>query len=682
MTPRDCFASIRYNQGVFVGTVEFTLLVLLAVILAGPLVAERFRIPGLLGLIFFGMVFGPNVAGWLGRVGLVEDLGSIGILYLMFLAGLSFNLKSFMENRASAVAFGLLGFGIPFVISAWTGVAVLELEVLAALLIGAMWASNTLVAYPEVRAAGLAENRAVRDAVSAGVVADLLSLLVLAVATSQAVIDISNLPEIVQDLVEPPPDFPLWASIPLLVAFCLWVLPRLGEWFFVRVGHSRVQRFLFALAGMAAGAALAVLAGVEGLIGAFLSGLGLNTLVPARSELMDRLDFVGSTVFVPAFLVSIGLSIDPRVFFDFKTLQLGIIFSLLVVVGKSIAVLIAGSLFKLTLDEIGLTASLSFGQAASTLAIAQVGLSLGFFGQDVVNGAILAIVITALATSYGTRLFIRRVPRPVPAPSSIGERIMVDAHRTSSDLDMVMEFAGRIANADVGVLIPFTVPGSGQLESGRNRLTEAEAAAARSGHDAAGTVRVAESFVTGALGLVEENDATLVVLAWSGMRFGGDYVFGTEIDEFGEKSPVPSVAVQMIGPWERVVLVIGNTKVQWHREDAHLAAEIAVRVRPSKESPMLVFGPDPTEIEGEIGELENIEFVKRSFRVRDLVSQIRPDDLVVVPGYVLDDVSLTDQLRLARRLVRNDIAIVAGPNRLSISRAGTPHRMERLIGHG
>ena len=395
-----------------VGTVEFTLLLLLAIILAGPLVAERFRIPGLLGLIFFGMVFGPHVLDWLGRTSLVEDLGSVGIIYLMFLAGLSFNLKAFVENRRSAITFGLLGFAVPFLLSIWVGRNVLDLGVLAAALIGAMWASNTLVAYPDVRAAGLADNRAVRDAVSAGVVADLLSLLVLAVATSHAVIEVSPFEAATGRNPQETPSLPLTIGIPLLVFFTLWVLPRLGNWFFVRVGHSRMQRFLFALVGMAAGATIATISGVEGLIGAFLAGLGLNPLLPARSELMDRLDFVGSAIFIPAFLVSIGLTIDPVAFFDLDTLWLGLLFTGLVVVGKTVAVGIAGRVFRFTFNEIGLMSALSYGQAASTLAIAQVGLQLGLFEQNVVNGAVLAIVLTALLTSFGTQVFIKRVPRP------------------------------------------------------------------------------------------------------------------------------------------------------------------------------------------------------------------------------------------------------------------------------
>lgn len=666
----------------FVGTVEVTLLVLLAVILAGPLVAERFKIPGLLGLIFFGMLLGPNVLDWLGRVGLVSDLGSIGILYLMFLAGISFNLRSFIDNKSSAITFGLLGFGIPFALSIWAGIEVVGLDVLAAMLVGAMWASNTLVTYPDVRSAGLADNRAVRDAVSAGVVADLLSLLVLAIATSRAVIDLSNLPDEVQDLVEPPPEVPLLLTVPLLVGFCLWLLPRIGDWFFVRVGHSRVQRFLFTLAGMAAGASFAVLAGVEGLIGAFLAGLGLNRLVPSSSELMDRLDFVGSTIFIPAFLVSIGLSIDPAVFFDATTLRLGALFAGLVVVGKSLAALVAGGLFRFSFNEIGLTASLSYGQAASTLAIAQVGLRLGFFGQDVVNGAVLAIVITALVTSFSTRFFIRRVPRPVPPPAAIGERVLVDSRRAESDLDAVMEFAGRISQEDGGLLIPFVTPQVGQMESSRARLDEAVASAAAAGHDTEGVARVAESFTAGTLGLVEEVNATLVVLAWSGIRFGSEYLFGHEADAFGERSPVPAIAVQMPKPWKTVVLVVGDTDVEWHREDALLAAAIASRTRKDAEHAIRVLGTDPESVLEEVGGFEEAEIVRHGFRARELVGMIGPDDLVVVPAYVLQDVSLTDQLRLSRKLVQADIAVVAGPNRLTIGRVGAPHRIERLIGHG
>src|SRR5690606_18551805 len=343
-----------------IATVEMTILVLLAAILAGPILGAKLRVPGLLALIFLGMIFGPFGVGWLGRVDLVFDLGAIGILYLMFLAGLGFNLKAFNENRTSALGFGILSFVFPFAFSVIAGQAYFETGILAALLLGSMSASNTLVAYPDVRAAGLEQTRAVRDAMSGGVVADVLALLVLAVATSYAVVEAID-PD---STVGAAPDLPLWLSIPLVVGFALWVLPRVGEWFFVRVGRSRMQRLLFALAAMAAAATLAELGGIASIIGAFLAGIGLNRLVPKNSELMERIDFVGSSVFVPAFLVSIGLRIDPAALVDPRTLLMALVFVGLVLVGKGLAVVLASVLFSYSSAERGLIGSLSIGQAA------------------------------------------------------------------------------------------------------------------------------------------------------------------------------------------------------------------------------------------------------------------------------------------------------------------------------
>ena len=170
------------------GSVELSLLVLLVIILAGPLIAARLRIPSLIGLIAGGMLVGPFVLNWITNDSLLSELGDVGLLFLMFLAGISFDLRAFARNRSNALVYGLLGFIIPFALSIAVAMSFSNLGVLAAALIGAMWASNTLVAYPDVVSAGLQNNRAVTASVSAGVVADLLSLTVLALASSTAVI--------------------------------------------------------------------------------------------------------------------------------------------------------------------------------------------------------------------------------------------------------------------------------------------------------------------------------------------------------------------------------------------------------------------------------------------------------------------------------------------------------------
>lgn len=658
-------------------TLEMTLFVLLAAILSGPILGAKLRIPGLLGLIFMGLVFGPFGLGWLGRVNLVFDLGAIGILYLMFLAGIGFNLKSFSENRRSALGFGLLSFGFPFALSVWFSLETLGVGILGAALIGSMWASNTLVAYPDVRAAGLDDTRAVRDAVSGGVVADVLSLLILAAATAHTAIEVIGSDEAPA---QTPPTVPLWISLPLLALFTLWLLPRLGRWFFVRIGRTRVQRVLFALAAMTAGATLAVIGGISGIIGAFLAGIGLNTLVPRNSELMERIDFLGSTIFVPAFLVSIGLRIDPVAFFDGSTIQLGIAFTGLVVVGKAVAVLVAGLFFRYSFAEAGLITSLSIGQAASTLAIGQVGLALGLFGEQVVNASILAIVFTALLTSFGTQFFIRRHPAPEPSAVVIGDRVLFDAGEDAGDLAPMIAFAGRIARGDDGIAVPFVVAGPGRKEHAQARIREAESVGTEAGYDTTGVVRISDGFTEGTLALTVESDASMVVLAWTGPRPGTDYLFGSDLYGVGSASPVPVAAARLTGPWDRVIAIPGNGEIPWNSDDARLALTVAARVIGRNASvPLLVIADNREMVEAHSEARLDYEFIEARLPGDALLDVITPTDLVVAPSYLLPEMSLPRRIRIAQRLAGHNIAIVAGPGRLAVPRA-TSHALEGILG--
>lgn len=664
-------------MGQLFNTVEMTTLILLVIILAGPIIGAKLRVPGLLALIFLGMIFGPFGTGWLGRTDLVFDLGAIGILYLMFLAGIGFNLNAFNESRTSALGFGLLSFVFPFVLSVAAGLSYFETGILAAALLGSMWASNTLVAYPDVRAAGLEGTRAVRDAMSGGVVADVLSLLVLAVATSFTVVEAID-PD--APGAQTVPTLPLFISIPLLVGFTLWVLPRVGRWFFVKVGRTRVQRLLFALAAMAASAALAVVGGIAGIIGAFLAGIGLNHLVPKNGELMDRIDFVGSSVFVPAFLVSIGLRIDPSALVEIETILMGVVFMLLVIVGKGLAVLVATRFFAYTFAEGGLILSLSIGQAASTLAVGQIGLELGLFSQRVVNASILTIVLAALLTSFGTQYFIKRMPAPTVTRRAIGETVLLDSRAINSDLALTMKFVGRIARVDDGIGVPYVVAPRADKERARTRITAAETAASEAGYDYAGRVRLSDSFHDGTLELIDESDATVVVLDWTGPRLGTAVLFGSELDAIGTESPVPTIAVHLTSPWKRVIVVPGSGQVEWHADDVDLVLTVAERLSAGGDEPLWVIANDETPI-GKHHEMKvEYEFVASHLPGDALVEMLEPTDLVVIPAYLLPGMPLPRRLRLSSRLAEQNMAVVAGPGRLTVSPQSLPHAMERILG--
>ncbi|HUS42648.1 MAG TPA: cation:proton antiporter, partial [Ilumatobacteraceae bacterium] len=595
------------------------------------------------------------------------------------------------------ITFGLLGFFIPFVLSVVVVDQSADIETLGALLIGAMWASNTLVAYSEVQSAGLQSTRSVGAAVSAGVVADLMSLTVLAFATATAVIEIEPLdipfgadiaerlaPEGVQ-ATTPDPALPLWIGLPLLVFVCLWVLPRVADWFFVRVGRTRPQRFVFTLALMAVGATVALLGGMEGLIGAFLAGLGLNRLIPARGPLMERLDFVGTSLFIPVFLISIGLNIDPAVLIDPQTIGLGLLFTGFVLVGKTTAALIAGRVFKLSRDEVGLMSSLSFGQAASTLAIAQVGLTLGMFEQNVVNSAVLAIVITAFITSYATRFFASRVPPVIVDRPPIGQQVLLDARNGTSDLSCLVAFAGGLARPDGGLVIPYGVTGDTPRSDVRAAVDRATAEATADGLDGDGMLRVGDSFTNATINLVAELDASLVLLAWNGPKWAADYLFGNDIDGVGQASPVPTIAAHLVRPWNRVIVQLGQPRTAWQREDVELTANVVRHLRQGSDIELIVLCDDESmrallEHEGDRDrDRERVTVITDRADQEDVFNRVEPTDLLIVPAHIVHDTPPWKLRRRVRLLHDTNLAVVGGPHRLTISQGVTVRPLSTAV---
>jgi Kef-type K+ transport system membrane component KefB len=590
--------------------------------------------------------------------GLIAELGAVGLLYLMFLAGLGFNLSGFAEHRTGALAFGLLAFAFPFVLSIAVGMGLLDYSFAAASLIGAMWASNTLLAYPEAQAAGLTANRAVSIAVSAGVIADVFALTVLAAVTARAALT--------PDQAATRPDFtvPLWIGLPLLALFTLWLLPRIAGWWFAAIGHTRTQRFVFVLGGMGAGALVAELAGIEGLVGAFLAGLGLNRLIPSGGPLMDRIEFFGEALLVPAFLVTVGFSIDPAALFNLDTLWLGLLFTAIVLVGKTGAALAIGLASGMSSAEIGIMSTLGWGHAASTLAISQVAVELGFFDQDVVNAAIVAIVITAVLTSYGTRFFAARLEAPSAVLQPLGRRVLVDARAEEDELESLIEIAGAIAKRDDGLVLPFGVATAEDREQAEAGVRRAVASAEGHGMDSEGIVRVGDSLAHDALNLVEERNASLLVMRWEGPRIPADYVVDSEIDAIGRATPVPAIATHIVGPVERLVVVLGDVSAPWRRDDAELAVTVAARVHRENGTPLLVFTPDP---EFEIGSVTDAEIVPYVEGHRTVLEALQPGDLVVVPTAV-SRLAATISSPIRRRYLNDvSVAVVGGPGRLSVS---------------
>jgi Kef-type K+ transport system membrane component KefB len=367
------------------------------ILVAVPVLCKWARLPPLVGLIAAGALLGPACLGVFPRLrsggsGLIESLSSLGAIYLMFLAGLEIDILSLRRHRVRSALFGLLSFALPFAAGFLLARLCFGYGPLSSFLIGALLSSHTLITYPQVSALSLSRNRAVTGAVGGTVVTDTLALIALAVAeaSTQAAGDALH-----------------WAVFALSMAayFALvaFVLPRVARALFSHLKSDGTSEFLFVLAALLLASYAAELAGLEPLIGAFVAGLALNRLVPENGVLLNRLQFTGNSLFIPFFLVSVGMRADFGSLANRPdALVLALALFAAVVAAKYIAAWAFSRASRFTKAERGLVFGLTVNKAAATVAIATVGASLGLFGDDVLAAAVLIVVGTCLIGAFAT----------------------------------------------------------------------------------------------------------------------------------------------------------------------------------------------------------------------------------------------------------------------------------------
>lgn len=375
-------------------------LLILVIILFAPIILNKIKIPHLLGLIIAGAVIGPNGINLMERDSGIILSGTAGLLYIMFLAGLEIDLADFKKNSKKSLVFGLYTFSIPMVLGILSGYYVLEFSLPTSVLLASMFASHTLIAYPLISKMGVAKNKAVNITVGGTLITDTLALLVLAVIVGMTTGEVNA-------------EFWVRLSISILVfgLIVMLLFPIIGRWFFKRFDDS-VSQYVFVLAMVFLGALLAEIAGIEAIIGAFLSGLALNRLIPHTSPLMNRIEFVGNAIFIPFFLIGVGMLIDYRVFFeDMETIKVAAVMIVVATTAKFLAAWITQKTFKFSVDERRLIFGLSNAQAAATLAAVLVGYNIitgeteagepvRLLNESILNGTILMILFTCTIASF------------------------------------------------------------------------------------------------------------------------------------------------------------------------------------------------------------------------------------------------------------------------------------------
>ena len=378
-------------------------LLILVIILAAPLLLNKLRIPHLLGLIIAGAIIGPNGFNLVLRDSSIILSGTAGLLYIMFLAGLEIDLGDFKKNKWKSLTFGMYTFLVPMALGTLVGLYVLNFSMLTSILLASMFASHTLIAYPIISKLGITKDKAVGITVGGTMITDTLALLVLTVIVEMAVGDVDDWFW-----------YRLGAAIILFFAFVMIVFPIVGRWFFKRC-EDNVSQYIFVLVMVFLGAYLAELAGLESIIGAFLAGMALNRLIPSTSPLMNRVEFVGNAIFIPFFLIGVGMLIDYRAFFtNWDTIKVGAVMIVVATVAKFGAAWLTQKTFRMSVDQRRVIFGLSNAQAAATLAAVMVGYNvilgetpagepIRLLNESGLNGTILMILVTCTMASFSAQ---------------------------------------------------------------------------------------------------------------------------------------------------------------------------------------------------------------------------------------------------------------------------------------
>ena len=310
--------------------------VVLFIILLAPLILRQFKVPGVIGLIISGVIVGPHALNILEKNSAVDLFSTIGLLYIMFIAGLELDMDEFRRNRNKSLWFGLFTFAIPLSIGYPACRYLLGYGEAASFLTAIMFATHTLVAYPIVSKFGISRHQAVAITVGGTILTDTAVLLVFAVIMG------AENGGLTQEFW-----LRLSTSMVLFLLFMFLVLPRIARWFFSRLESEKTSHYIFVLAAVFFAAFLAQVAGVEPIIGAFVAGLSLNRLIPHSSALMNRLEFVGNALFIPFFLISVGMIVDVRVLTrGTDAVVVAAVLTVVALAGKWLAALLAQVVFR------------------------------------------------------------------------------------------------------------------------------------------------------------------------------------------------------------------------------------------------------------------------------------------------------------------------------------------------
>lgn len=573
--------------------------IVMSSVLVAPLFAQKLKLPGIVGLIAAGLIVGPHTFGILENDRTIELLGTIGLLYIMFEAGLEINLGEVKKNKHHSILFGLLTFSVPLVMGIFSGVYILKMSLMASVLMASLFSSHTLISFPIVSKLGLSKKSSVSTTIGATIITDTLAFLVMIVVIA------SN-----QGNLGVPFWIKLFAFSTLYVVLTGLYLPKLTRWFFRNYSsESGVEEYVFVIAVLFILAHLSHMIGLEPIIGAFLAGLVLNTLIPEKSTLMNRVQFVGSSMFIPFFLISVGMIIDVSHFFTGTgALKISLTMITVAILSKYLAALGFGNKVKLKKSETNLMFAMSVNQAAATLAVVMIGYRVGIFNEDILTGSIMMIVSTCFLGTIFTEKYAKEVILEEQANYEISDTVKTDRIlipiNGANDLKNLIEFSFLIKKkGSHEPLYPLTVAIDGQdverqILEGEGILTKVVTHANSLQKSAVPLNRIDINVSNAIAKVIKEYRISKVIINWNEIKKSNHRVFSKVIDQSVEKSNESMYITRIIHPvgiTENMFLIVPpliNRQIGFVDEFYSI-----IKMALSINSKLIIISDEPTESE-------------------------------------------------------------------------------------
>src|SRR5690554_609750 len=372
---------------------------ILFIILLSPILLRKIRIPAIIGLIVSGVIIGPHALNILERNIAVDLFSTIGLLYIMFIAGLELDMNDFSRTKHKSLTFGAFTFLVPIVVAYPLFHFVFNYDAAASIMISVMMATHTLVAFPVVTSYGISKNEAVAVAIGGTILTDTAVLVALAV-----IVGFSN------GALSGQFWFQMFISFTIFFFIMFVIIPKVAKWFFKKVEAEKTSHYIFVLSMVFFAAFIAEVCGLEPIIGAFMAGLALNRFIPHSSALMNRIDFIGNAIFIPFFLISVGMLVDVTVLInDSRAILIALGLVAVSISGKWLAAFFTQKVFSYSVAQRQLIYGLSGSHAAATLAVIMVGYRNEIVGENVLNGTILLILVSCVIATLNAEAASKKV---------------------------------------------------------------------------------------------------------------------------------------------------------------------------------------------------------------------------------------------------------------------------------